>query len=166
MKNSASFTAAITKLGINPVVDPPEKVLLTIFEQAGKSSGPIPVRGKINDSEFIQTLVKYRGKWRLYINGEMLKASGLKVGDEAKIEVEFDPRPRVVPLPELFVTALKQNAEAKQAFEALSQSRQKEILQYLGFLKTKESLVRNVEKIIRQLEGKPIDKPHVTLRRN
>ena len=136
MKNSVSFSAKIGKLSINPVVDPSEKVLNAIFKQAGRSTGPIAVCGTINGAEFIQTLVKYRGAWRLYINGEMLKASGIRVGDEAKIKIEFDPRPRDIPIPGSFTTALQRNAEAKKAFDALSPSRQKEILRYLGFLKT------------------------------
>jgi uncharacterized protein YdeI (YjbR/CyaY-like superfamily) len=44
--------------------------------------------------------------------------------------------------------------EAKIVFEKLSPSRQKEILRYLGFLKTEESVARTVEKVLRQLVGK------------
>src|SRR5262245_57771936 len=88
------FKGKIYKIGINPVVDPPEKVLKKIFEQAGRSSGPITVRGLLNGTKFIQTLVKYGGVWRLYINGPMLKKSGSALGDTVNIELEFDPTPR------------------------------------------------------------------------
>ncbi len=101
------FAATIYKIGINPVVDPPGKVLSALFAQAGKDKGPIPVCGHLNGAEFIQTLVKYRGVWRLYINGEMLKASGLNVGDTANVEIEFDPRPRQTPMPLKFAKALR-----------------------------------------------------------
>ncbi|MEI9935362.1 MAG: hypothetical protein WDM71_11065 [Ferruginibacter sp.] len=43
--------------------------------QAGKDKGHIPVKGKLDGHAFIQTLVKYSGKWRLYLNGPMRKAS-------------------------------------------------------------------------------------------
>ena len=91
------FTATIYKIGINPVVDPPDNVLNAIFGQARRSKGPIRVCGLINGAGFIQTLIKYQGAWRLYINGEMLKAAGLIVGDTANVELKFDPRPREVP---------------------------------------------------------------------
>ena len=132
----AKFRAAIYKIGINPVVDPPEDVLQALFEQAGKSKGPIPVCGRLNGAEFIQTLVKYQGAWRLYINDPMLKASGLKVGDTAHVEIEYDPRQRNVPMPKKFALALSKNKIAKEAFDSLPPSRQKEILRYLGSLKT------------------------------
>lgn len=148
------------------MVDTPDDVLATIFEQAGKSKGPIPVCGKLNGARFIQTLVKYQGAWRLYINGEMLKASGLKVGDTANIEIEFDRRrPREVSMPELLKKALKGNPEAKAAFEKLAPYRQKEILRYLGFLKNDESIIRNTERVLRHLSGETSDAPHVLTRR-
>jgi len=150
----AKVSAAIYKLGINPVVDPPDDVLEAVFAQAGKSKGPIPVRGRINGAEFIQTLVKYSGKWRLYINGEMLKASGLKVGDTAQIEIEFDPQPRVFKIPDELEKALARNRKATSAFDALTPARRKEILRYLGSLKTEDARVRTTEKVIRQLLGK------------
>src|SRR5688572_17250242 len=108
-----TFTAQIHKIGINPVVDPPDDVLAELFAQAGRSKGPIPVRGKVNGARYLQTLVKYGGAWRLYINGKMLKESGLKVGDEARIEIEFDPKPREVAMSRALVTALRKDKSAK-----------------------------------------------------
>ena len=152
MKSSmAAFTARIKKLGINPVVDPPEAVLVEIFRQAGRTKGPIPVRGTMNGAEFIQTLVKYKGSWRLYLNARMLKESDTKVGDTVSIEVAFDPRPREVTVPKSLEDALRSDQEARAAFERLSPSRRKEINRYIGSLKTDESVDRNVAKIIRHL---------------
>jgi hypothetical protein len=148
-----AFIGKIYKLGINPVIDPPDDVLQAVFEQAGRSRGPIPVRGKVNGAEFVQTLVKYRGAWRLYINGPMLAASGSRAGDNAHIEIEFDDAPREIPVPQRFADALANHERAKAAFDELSPSRQKEILKYLGYLKTEASLDRNIEKVIRQLSN-------------
>lgn len=145
------FSAAIYKIGINPVVDPPDRALQSIFVQAGRSKGSIPVSGTLNGAEFIQTLVKFRGAWRLYVNGPMLKASGLKVGDTARIEIRFDPKPRETPMPKKFAEALRKDVKASAEFENLSPSRKKEILRYLGALKTPESLEKNVERVLQQL---------------
>ena len=149
----ARFVAKIYKLGINPVVDPPERVLAEVFRSAGRSSGPIQVCGSLNDVPFIQTLVKYRGAWRLYINGAMLKASGLAVGNKTTIEIEFDVRPRSVPMPALLRRALAKDAEASAAFDKLTPSRKKEIFRYLSSLKTDASIERNIERLLAQLRG-------------
>lgn len=66
-----SYSAKIAKIGINPYMNVPEDVLQALFKQAGKATGPIPVRGTIDGKRFKQTLVKYQGAWRLCINGEM-----------------------------------------------------------------------------------------------
>lgn len=149
-----SFTAKILKIGINPYVGLPEDVLKTLFKQADKNKGPIPVRGTLNGKRFEQTLVKYQGAWRLYLNTQMRQEADIDVGDDATVQIEFDPEPRIVPIHPKFARALSKNKEAKAAFEKLAASRQKEILRYLNSMKTEESLVRNVEKVIQNLSGK------------
>ena len=159
------FSATIYKIGINPVVDPPDKILDAIFKQAGRSKGPIPVRGKLNGAEFVQTLVKYKGAWRLYINGPMLKDSGLAVPDTAKIEIEFDPRSRDVALPKELETALKRDKKASEVYESLSPSRRKEISKYIGSLRTPEAVAKNVERVIRHLRQEETDAQYALMRR-
>lgn len=63
-----TFLATIEIIGINPFVFVPEEILKFIFEKAGKSKGPIPVKGTMNSIPYTQTLMKFRGEWRLYIN--------------------------------------------------------------------------------------------------
>ena len=149
-----SFSAKIQKIGINPYVLLPAGVLKEIFRQAGKSKGPIPVKGSINGHPFIQTLVKYAGKWRLYLNTPMRKAAGIDVGDTGSFELEFDPAERTLEMHPELKKALAKNKEAQKTFDALPPSRQKEIIRYIGFLKTEESLHRNIQKVIGFLQGK------------
>ena len=149
-----SFSAKILKLGINPYVSVPEKILRELFKKAGRRKGPLPVRGILNGNKFKQTVVKYQGAWRLYLNTPMRRSAGIDVGDAARIKIEFDPEPRITPMHPMLGRALMQNKEAKTAFKKLPPSRQKEILRYLGFLKTEESAKRIVEKVLRQLIGK------------
>src|SRR5215216_5017512 len=160
-----SFSAKVDKIGINPYVSLPEAVLKTIFQEARKAKGPIPVRGTINGKSFTQTLVRYQGAWRLYINGIMRDAAGIDVGDEAHIQLEFDPAPRVEPMPPKFEQALAKNTAAKAAFEKLIPSRQKEIMRYLNSMKTEEALDRNIERVIKHLLAEKIDGlKHITSR--
>lgn len=149
-----SFKAVIEIIGVNPYVLLPEKVLSGIFMQAGKSKGPIPVKGKINGQEYIQTLVRYSGEWRLYLNTPMRKSTNTDVGDTVKIEVTFDNTERTVPVHPKLQKALNNDKVAKQVFDALPPSRQKEIVRYINFLKTEESIDRNIENTMLFLHGK------------
>ena len=128
--------------------------LAILFEQVGRSKGPIPVRGKLNGAPFVQTLVKFRGTWRLYINGSMLKDAGLKVGDNAEVDLDYDPSPREVEMPTQLSSALRKDKVARSEFEKLSPSRRKEIMRYIASLKTKNAITRNVERVIQQLREK------------
>src|SRR5580704_6914977 len=103
------FSAKILIIGVNPYVLLPSKVLNEIFRQAGKNKGPIPVRGTINKNKFSQTLVKYSGKWRLYLNTPMRKSAGIEVGDMAEVEIEFDPDLRVIQIHPKLEQALIKN---------------------------------------------------------
>ena len=161
-----SFSAEISKIGINPYVGVPEAILAGLFKQSGKTRGPIPVRGSLSEKKFKQTLVKYKGAWRLYINGPMREAAGVDVGDQAHVKIEFDPAPRVEAMHPKLVRAFAGNKAAARAFGKLVPSRRKEILRYLNAMKTESSLERNVEKIIQYLLGeKPKGLRHIVSRK-
>ena len=148
------FSAKIFKIGINPYVLIPSSILKEISKQANKTKGPIPVYGELNGHSFIQTLVKYSGKWRLYLNGPMRKAAGIDVGDIAEGKMEFDPRPREIKMHPKLKTALKKNKKAKTIFSQLTPSRQKEIIRDISFLKSEEAVDKNVKRAIGFLSGK------------
>ena len=148
------FKAKIEIIGINPFVFVPNDVLNYIFEKAGKNKGNIPVRIKIEGHEFEQTLVKYSGHWRLYLNTPMRMKAEKEVGQLANIEIEFDPNDKKIPFHPRFKKALKENENAKKIFDTLTPSMQKEILKYLSNLKTEESVNRNIKRAINFLLGK------------
>jgi hypothetical protein len=148
------FKARIEIIGVNPYVLLPAKVLKGIFDEAGKEKGPIPVCGTIDGHKYIQTLVKYSGAWRLYLNMPMRKAAGKDVGDTAEFTIAFDPADRTVPMPAELAAALKKNKKAQVVFDNLIPSRKKEIMRYINSLKTEESVDRNVARAIKFLLGK------------
>ena len=160
------FNAELAIIGINPFVYVPQEILSDLFEKAGKSKGPIPIRGTVNGRPYQQTLVKYKGDWRLYVNLTMLDESPRRIGETINVTVEFDPRSREVdPHPKL-VIALKENGEAQRVFDSLTPSLQQQIIRYIARLKTEESIERNVKRAINFLWGKgrfigresPVDK--------
>lgn len=149
-----TFQATLERIGINPYVYVPEEILAEIFKQAGKTKGPIPIRGTLHGTPYKQTLVKYAGAWRLYINMVMLKNSPQRIGEVVEITVEHDPEPREILPPAQFLAALATQPEAQRVYESLPASRRLEINRYLARLKTEESRGRNTLKALDFLLGK------------
>ena len=147
------FTANLEIIGINPFVFVPEKILESVQLQAGKDKGPIPIKGTINGVAFRQTLVRYGGAWRLYVNTMMLKNSPKRIGEAIHLTVSFDPADRSIGPHPLLIEALEQNRKAKEKFDALVPSQKKEIVRYISSLKTEASVARNVAKAIDFLLG-------------
>lgn len=150
------FVAEIYIIGVNPYVFIPPTDLKQIQNTAEKNKGPIPVKGKINGKPFIQTLIKYAGEWRLYLNTPIRRVTNTQVGDKVKVEIEFDSKPRLVQTPPQLAQALEKNKMAKDAFEKLPAYRQKEIKRYIAHLKSEQTIARNIEKIIKYLRGKEV----------
>lgn len=149
-----TFQATLDIIGINPFVFVPEPMLNDIFRNAGKDKGPIPVKGTINGKAYRQTLVRYLGHWRLYINTTMLKNSPQRIGERIEISIAYDPADRTIaPHPKL-VKALAENPKAQAVFAGLPKSRQKEIIRYISALKTEASIDKNVNRAIDFLLGK------------
>ncbi|MEZ4646450.1 MAG: YdeI/OmpD-associated family protein [Chloroflexota bacterium] len=148
------FSATLEIIGVNPYVHVPPSILADIFSEAGKDKGGIPVCGQVNGKPYKQTLVKYRGSWRLYINTMMLKNSPQHIGESIEVDIEFDPESREIAMPEPFRVALDSCSEAKAVFESLSPSRKLEIVRYLARLKSEDSLQRNIQRAINFLLGK------------
>lgn len=149
-----SLCATIIIIGVNPNVIIPENILTALFQQAHKSSTPIPVKGKLNGADFLANIVKYQGEYRLYLSGIMLKNSGLKLGEIANVEIEFDPIPRIEKIHPKFAVALNENPKARSVFEKFPPSRQKEVLRYLNNLKSEKTLDKNIQSVIQNLLGK------------
>lgn len=148
------FEAPLEIIGINPFVFVPALILNKLFKEAGRDKGPIPVSGKVNGKEYSQTLLRYKGEWRLYINTSILTDSPKRIGEIIHVTIQFDPTDRTLPPHPELIKALSENEEAKRIFDNLVLSKQKEIVRYISFLKTEESIRKNVEKAIGFLLGK------------
>ena len=153
MSSVKKFNAQIELLGINPFVSVPQIILQHIFIQAGKNKGFIPIKGTVNGKTYLQTLVKYRGDWRLYINNSMLKHSPKRIGENIEVTIQFDPVSRDIKMPISFKKALEREPGAKKVFLGLSPSRKKEIVRYLANLKSEETLNKNIKRAINFLKG-------------
>ena len=147
------FTAKIYKIGINPYVLVPSAILKEIFREANKNKSPISIHITIEGHHFIQTLVKYSGKWRLYLNTPMRKVAGKDVGDIITLDIFYDAEERMTPIHPMLESALNKNKKAKAVFNKLPPSRQKEILRYINSLKTNEAIEKNIKRATNFLLG-------------
>jgi hypothetical protein len=96
------------------------------------------------------------GSFYLYLHESVRKASRSKVRDRVTVDLSFDDTYRsgpAHPLPELFRLALRENAAAKSAWDALIPSRKKEILRYFAMLKSPEAKARNLNRVMQVLSG-------------
>ena len=147
------FPAELKIIDGNPFVDVPDEILSALFGEAEKSTSPIPIHGTLNSKPYRQTLMKYKGAWRLYVNMVMLHNSPRRIGEEVAVTVAYDPSDRTLePHPKL-VSALAENKMAQQMFDKLSPSLQHEIIRYIANLKTEKSVDRNVKRAISFLLG-------------
>lgn len=148
------FTSSLDIVGVNPFVHLPEEILSALIGSHGKAKGPIPVRGTVNGKAYTQTLVRYQGLWRLYINMKMLSNSPKRIGESIEVTIEYDAAERTINMPAKLRSALEKSPKATKTFEKLPPSRQKEIVRYIANLKSEDAIDRNVEKAIGFLMGK------------
>jgi len=151
---SYTFQATLEIIGINPFVSIPGDILHAIFKQAAKDKGHIPVTGTVNDTVYQQTLLKYRGLWRLYINASMLQNSPKRIGESIDVTITYDTADRTIKPHPQFIKALENNLEAKQSFNKLAPSMQKEMIRYIANLKTEQTRSRIIDRAINYLLGK------------
>lgn len=155
--NSLRFRSVIELENINPYVLVTARRVTRIRKDWRK---PLPVRVRINGKPEkpwrINLMPVGDGSFYLYLHGDVRKASNTKVGDPVIVELEFDDEYKsgpAHPVPSWFRDALKRNRTAKQAWDELIPSRQKEILRYFSWLKTSTAQRRNVQRAIHVLSG-------------
>lgn len=141
------FLGKVVKAGINPCVEIPARVSAALARK-----GYIPVQGTLNGHPFLTGLVSLgHARHRLFINGQMRKQAGVEVGDRIELVLDYDPRSRRTMVPKPLTAALTANPLAKRAWNCLTPSKRKEILNYLNSLKRPETVDRNVERTIEKL---------------
>lgn len=117
----------------------------------------VQINGQPNPPWRINMMPVGDGSFYLYLHGEVRKASQTKVGDRVSVDVRFDDEYKngpQHPMPPWFRVALDKNPTAKQNWEALIPSRQKEILRYFSWLKSQAAIERNLARALKVLSGK------------
>ncbi len=146
------FEAKIYKIGINWAVDVPTDITAKLKPEKGY----IRIKGQINDFDFIQTLVPVKNSlYRLFVNLIMMKGGKTALGEVASFSIEQNE----VELVKMYVmpktlSAILEKEKLVDHFNSLSEARKKDILKYLSFIKTEETMIKNINKLIEQLKSK------------
>lgn len=86
------------------------------------------------------------------LSAEHRQAAGIAAGDTVEVTLEVDTLPRTVDVPEDLAAAL-QDAGVRAAFDTLSNSRQRSLVDPVLAAKAPETRVRRVEKAVESLRG-------------
>lgn len=146
-----NFKAKIYKTGINWAVDVPAR----ISSKLEKEKGYIRIKGKINGFDFKTTLVPVKNaEHRLFVNGIMMKGARTALGKIAAFTIEQNTEKLTEQYPaNPELTKRLKEEKLNKAFNSLTPTRIKDILRYLHYIKTEETLKKNIEKVITQLKN-------------
>jgi hypothetical protein len=151
------FTQRIEIRGINPYLLVSAKLAQQLRPGWRKA---LPVRVTINGQPRsparINLMPAGDGSFYLYLNGPLREASGTAVGDRVTARVSFDASYRGGPthsMPRALELGLRARPKLGRAWDELTPSRRKEILRYLGGLRTDAARERNITKLLAALSG-------------
>jgi hypothetical protein len=114
-----------------------------------------PVRGTVNGVPYRSRLAVYGGYSYLGFNAAIRKQAGIELGDLLEIDIEADPEPRVVKLPEALAAALHADAEAKAAFDKLAFTHRREYATWVAEAKRQQTQERRVVQVLQRIRPRP-----------
>ncbi|HTZ42471.1 MAG TPA: YdeI/OmpD-associated family protein [Jatrophihabitans sp.] len=117
----------------------------------GFASRREPVRGTVNGVPYRARLSVYGGYSYLGFTAAIRKQAGVELGDLLDIEIEADPEPRVVRLPDALAAALQADAEAKAAFDRLAFTHRKEYAGWVADAKRQQTQERRVAQVLQRI---------------
>lgn len=176
--NGAGFTADVKLDGINPYVEVPPEVVAAVGgdraaavlvelrpadtesadagDTVARDAGRLRAIGRLSsDGRFRTSLVPRRSApTRLYLDRWMRDSAGVDVGDPVEIVLALDGDPPVLTVPDVLVAALARDPSARAGWNQLPDSRRREILRYLNFLRALAARERVVRKTLDRLAGR------------
>ena len=136
--------ARITATGL-PV--PPE-----VVEALGSGKRPAVVVTIDGGYTYRSTVGVMGGQFLVPLSAEHRNASGITAGQTVTVSLEVDALPRTVDVPADLAQALE-DAGVRAAFDALSASRQRALVDPVAQAKAPETRARRVEKAVESLRG-------------
>jgi hypothetical protein len=110
-----------------------------------------PVIITINGHSWRSRVAIMRGRFLLGLSKANRQAAGVVTGDEAEVDVELDPRPRVVVEPADFARALDSDPVARAAYDRLAYSHKRRHVHAIESAKKPETRARRIEQALSTL---------------
>ncbi|CAN5612718.1 hypothetical protein BH23CHL7_BH23CHL7_07550 [soil metagenome] len=110
----------------------------------------VPVVVTINGHLYRSTIAPYGGAYYLPLSAENRTAAAVAAGDEIEVDIEVDDKPREISVPDDLAQALDA-ARARAAFDALSYSGKRGIVEPIEAAKAADTRQRRIEKAVTEL---------------
>ena len=124
-----------------------------VVEALGPSKKPA-VRVTIGDFTYRSTVATINGVFMIGVSNDVRKSTGLAVGDEVDIDLEIDTAPREVSVPPELAALLDAEPDARRAFDALSYSNKRAIVEPIDGAKAPETRQRRIDKALESLRAR------------
>lgn len=128
---------------------PAAAIVLTDDQVAELSDKKVfPVTVTIGDRSFAGRVARMGGENLVGLSKAARQQLQVEVGQRVEVTLSPDDAPRVLELPPELVAAFEQNPAARDAFEALSPSRRKELARTVADAKKPETRARRLEAVL------------------
>lgn len=114
-----------------------------------------PVRVRLNGYTFRTSIGSMGGTFMLPISAETREGARVAAGDKVELTIELDDQLREVAVPTDLASALRKDGAARRAFESLSYSNKRRVVEPVDVIKSREARQRRIERTVERLrEGK------------
>lgn len=118
-----------------------------VIESFGAGKRP-PVKVTINGYTYQGTVAVMGGDFMVSLAAEHREKAAVSGGDTVDVEIEHDPAPRVIEVPEDLASALE-SADVWDSFQALAPSRRKEHVRGVNDAKTPDTRARRIDAVVK-----------------
>jgi HEAT repeat protein len=116
----------------------------------GSSRKPA-VRATINGYTYRSSVAFMGGVFMLGVSNDVRRAAGVEAGQDVDVDLELDTEPREIEVPPDLATALAADDAARRAFEALSYSNKRRIVEPIVDAKAPDTRQRRIDKAVEGL---------------
>ena len=114
-----------------------------------------PVRVTLNGCTYRTRIAVYGGRHYLGVRRGIREAAAAKAGDQLVVALQFDAELRTVDLPEVLRSAVEADAKAAAAFNKLSYTHKKELVEWVTGAKRLETQRRRMAQAMAMLRARP-----------
>jgi hypothetical protein len=122
----------------------------------GLGAGRKPaVRVTLNGFTYRSSIATVDGRPMIGVSNDTRRQAGVAAGDEVDVELALDTEPREVTVPPDLAAALDADPAVRAAFDRLSYSNKRRIVEPIGEAKSPETRQRRIDKAVETLRAGP-----------